>query len=223
MRRKPRTLAQKIKRRVLLAVSFLIILLFFVTRSYFSETVRSYAINKAKLQMSILINEAVSKEVVPNINTENLFFFKTNDKGHVTNVVVDVYQINNVIAKMTADIQNKLQPRLLEENLQLPLGVIVNHPLFNNLGPKVNIKIKMVGSVNTDIVTRTVPYGINNSLMEVLIKTKITFLVMMPFYEEEVTMETFTPLVIKMIQGEVPQYYYNGNGGEFIYPPRNDN
>jgi sporulation protein YunB len=214
---------QKFKRKLILFVAILLVLSFFVTRSYFNKTIQAYAVNKAKLHMSIIINEAISKEVVPNIVTEELMFFKTKENGHVTNVIIDVYQINNVIAKMTADMQWKLQNEVSKETLKLPLGVMLNHPFFNNLGPTVKIGLQMVGNVQTDIVTRTSPYGINNSLMEVLIKTEVSFLVIIPFREEEVTVTTHTPLVIKMIQGEVPQYYYNSSAsgdGSFIYPPR---
>jgi sporulation protein YunB len=221
-RRRPTSIYKKIQRRVVVFGCFFLVILFYFSRSYFSQTVSGYAVNKAKLHASIIINEAISKEVVPNIVTEDLMLFKSKENGHVTNVIIDVYQINNVISKMSADMQTKLQNRFLDEELKMPLGVVLNHPALNESGPRVTIHISMVGNVTTDIVTRTTPYGINNSLMEVLIKTEVNFLVVIPFQQEEVTVITYTPLVIKMIQGEVPQYYYNSSDGSFINPPRDN-
>lgn len=221
VRRKKRPLKTRIKRYILLAV-FLLIPTFSFTRFYFSETVSSYAANKAKMHMSMIVNDAISKEVVPNIITEDLMLFKTKTNGHVTNVLIDVYQINNVIAKMTTDMQTKLHHRIVSEELEMPMGAMFSHPLLNRMGPTVKIEIQMVGNIKTDIITRATPYGINNSLMEVMIKTEIDFLVFIPYQKQELTLVTYTPLVIKMIQGEVPQYYYSSSNGSFITPPRDE-
>lgn len=196
------------------------ILSFFITRAYFSEAVQMYTANRAKLQVSILINDAISKEVVPNIVTEDLMIFRTNTDGHVTDVIIDVYQINNVTTKMAKDIQQSLKREVMEEHLRMPIGALTGHPMWSNLGPKIDIEIQMLGNVMTDIVTKTEPYGINNTLMKVMIKTEVQVLVLIPFQRQVITVTNYTPLVIKMIQGEVPQYYYNSSNGEFIPPPR---
>jgi len=207
-----------------LGVSLFGVFLFLFSRAYFSQTVRQFAANKAKLRMSIIINDAMMREVVPNLDTENLMVFRTNDREHVTDVIIDVQQVNHVITRMSADMQRSLQEAMIEEELSMPLGVLFGHPVLNMLGPSVQIDVQMTGNVVTDIVTRTTPYGINNSLIEVLIQTELSVMVIIPFQQEEVKVTTYTPLVIKVIQGEVPQYYYNssgGIGGTFIPPPRN--
>lgn len=219
----PKTTFQKVKRRVLLTSGLLVVLLFFLTKKYFGPPVRQFATNKAKLHVSVIINDAIKREVVPNIDMDEMMLFHHNEEGHITDVMIDVYQINNLITKMTEDMQEQLQNQLMTEQLNMPLGVLLSNPVFQTLGPEVAIEVRIVGNVLTDIITRTTPYGINNSLLEVLIKTEMNVLVVIPFQQEEITIVTYTPLVIKVIQGKVPQYYYSssgGWGGPFIPPPR---
>ena len=219
-RRKILTPFEKFKRRFIITVILFVILSFITTRAYFSETVRTYAANRATLQMSVIINEAISREIVPNIQAEELIHMKLNTEGQVTDVFIDVYRINLLLTNMTREIQERLIHQIHEEKLSLPLGVMFGHPWFSAMGPKVPIQIEMVGNVLSDIVTRTELYGINNTLMEVNIRTEINFLVMIPFQRQEIQVVTNTPLVINMIQGEVPRYYYSSReNGEFIHPP----
>lgn len=209
---------KKLKRRILLGVGFVLTILFLVTKAYFNDVVRQYAVNKAELRMSILLNEAVNREVVPNISTERIILFETNAEGNVTNVIVDAYQINLLATRMTSAIHQRLDQQLIEEALTMPLGVIFQNPLLNHMGPRVPIKVEMVGAVVSDVVTKTTAFGINNSLIEVLIKTQLKVVVMIPFYEEEITLVTHTPLVIKMVQGEVPHFYFKQDPGSIFGP-----
>lgn len=219
-RRNILTPGEKLKRRLLLATFLFILFTFFVTRAYFSDTVKSYTANRAKLQISVLVNDAISREIVPNIDTDELIRMKTNADGYVTDVFIDVYQINLLLTQMIRDIQIHLEDYITRDILTLPFGVVFGHPWFSSMGPHIPIEIKMMGNVFTDIITRTERLGINNTLMEVMIKTEINVLVIIPFQQEEIQVVTTTPLVITLIHGQIPRYYYsNRESSEFIHPP----
>lgn len=187
-----------------------------------------YAKQKSYFYASVLINDAINDQIVPNIDTNKIIMMETKSNGYVSSVVVDVYQVNMLISKMTKQIQqqiNELQnnPNSELNNMSIPFGVIFDNPMLNNVGPNVNVSLRIMGSVNTDIVSRVVPYGINNTLIEVVIKTKVMFQVMIPFQKGTIEVITNTPLLIKVVQGDIPHYYYTGGNGNFSNPPRDDN
>ncbi|HEY8435856.1 MAG TPA: sporulation protein YunB [Haloplasmataceae bacterium] len=207
-RRKVFTPLEKLKRRLLLATFLFLILSFFVTRAYFSDVVKNYSQNRARLHLSMLIHEAISQEVVPNIQVETLIRQKMNAEGYVTEVFIDVMQINRLMSRLTLIVQERLSASQ-SHTLAMPLGAMFGHPWFTSYGPKIPIKVEMMGNLKSDIVTRTRRYGINNTLMEVVIKTEARALVILPFQRDEVILETEIPLVIQLIHGQVPRFYYN--------------
>lgn len=186
-----------------------------------------YAKQKSSFYASTLINDAISSQIVPNIDTNKIVTMETKSNGYVSSVVVDVYQVNFLLSKMTKQIQEQLlilenDPNSELNNLKIPMGVIFDNPILYNLGPNVNIRLKLAGTVTTDIVSNVKPYGINNTLIEIVIKTKVKFQVMVPFQKGEIEVVTNTPLLIKVVQGDIPHYYYTGGNGNFSNPPRDD-
>lgn len=196
-----------------------------LTKIYLQSPLIVYAKQKSSFYASILINDAISKQIVPNIDTEKIINIDTSSSGQVTSVVVDVYQINLLITEMTKDIQRTLEEYENDKNhelhqLKIPLGVIFDNPLFAGLGPNLKINLRTIGTVYTDIVSSAKPFGINNSLIEVNILTRVRFQVAIPFQRDEIEVETMTPLLIKVIQGSVPYYYYiGGKNSGIVNPP----
>ena len=208
---------------------FILIFLLFIVlaKVYLRSPLIVYAKQKSSYYASMLINDAISKQIVPNIDTNKIINLETKSNGYVTSVIVDVYQINLLISEMTNDIQTTLQEYQNDDNhdlnkLKVPFGAIFDNPLLVGLGPNLHINIRIIGSVHTDIVSTAKPYGINNSLIEVNILTKVRFQVAIPFQKDEIEVETHTPLLIKVIQGSVPHYYYiGGSSGGVVNPPPN--
>lgn len=91
------------------------------------------------------------------------------------------------------------------------MAAAFNLSLFHDIGPSFPVSVKLNGSTVTDIVTEVKPYGINNALLEILLKVDVKLEVLLPFKSDEVTVSVSSPLVLKMITGQTPQYYYIGN------------
>lgn len=223
-KRKNRRITYK---KIILFLILIFLFCYVITNIYLRSPLIVYAKQKSYYYSSVLINDAISNQIVPNIDTSKIIMMETKSNGIVSSVIVDVYQINLLISKMTKQIQDELlvlqNDKQNELNrLKIPIGVILDNPIFNNLGPNVNISLRIIGSVQTDIASSVKPYGINNSLIEVVIKTKVRFQVAIPFQKDEILVETSTPLLIKIIQGSVPHYYFTGGNGSFSNPPHDN-
>lgn len=71
------------------------------------------------------------------------------------------------------------------------------------------VKLNMVGDILTDIETKVTDYGINNVVIEVVVKVEVYEQVILPFGAKKVTINTEIPIALKLIQGEIPSYFFN--------------
>ena len=87
----------------------------------------------------------------------------------------------------------------------MSLGNFTNIALLSDLGPKINIYMKVVHTLFGEIVTTTKPYGINSTLMTIEVVINTDMLVVSPFIMKQTPFECRIPLVIQIIQGNIPE------------------
>ena len=94
---------------------------------------------------------------------------------------------------------------------EVPLGIITNNVLLSNIGPKVPVKLNLVGNVVSSIETKISNYFINSALIEIYAKIEVTEEVIIPFQTKRIKVQNNVPVTIKVIQGNVPNYYNSGS------------
>lgn len=90
------------------------------------------------------------------------------------------------------------------------MGSATGNSLLSNIGPKIPLNLSLVGDVLTNVYTNVKEYGMNNALVEVLVKMEATVVIQMPFMSKRVKVENDIPLSMEVIQGNVPGYYFGG-------------
>jgi len=91
--------------------------------------------------------------------------------------------------------------------LSIPIGVVSNYSYLSNLGPKIPVKIKFVGSLLTNIKTKVTNYGLNNALIELYAYIMITEEITTPVTFKKLSTEYDVLIAAKMINGRVPSFY----------------
>ena len=202
--------------------------------SYFSKKItpslKNYSKSEAKKIITIVINNSISNKLTTSLDIEDIFNTKKDSLTNTTIMNLDTKKItalqnvfNKEISKNLKLVEigkiNSLNINLKElsdidyEEIKnglvyyIPAGNLTGSILTNNLGPKIPLKFNMSGDVISQITTDVKEYGINNSLLEVKLKVKASMIITMPFVSEEVTVKTENPLIIKIIQGQTPNYY----------------
>lgn len=202
--------------------------------SYFSQKItpslKNYSKSEAKKIITIVINNSISNKLTTSLDIEDIFNTKKDSLTNTTIMNLDTKKIttlqnvfNKEISKNLKLVEigkiNSLNINLKElsdidyEEIKnglvyyIPAGNLTGSILTNNLGPKIPLKFNMSGDVISQITTDVKEYGINNSLLEVKLKVKASMIITMPFVSEEVTVKTENPLIIKIIQGQTPNYY----------------
>ena len=130
--------------------------------------------------------------------------------------------VNQIVTRATLSVEDSLKKiemreanimhdyNLTEEYFYVPTGIIFNNSILNNIGPKIPIKIKLVGNVTSGIKTELTEFGINNSLINVALEIKVEIKVILPLTTDYVSITNYIPIALKLIQGKIPLYYGNG-------------
>jgi len=177
-----------------------------------------------------IVNKAISQVLEDKIDTSELFSITKSADGEIQMLDFDPVVVNHVLNVATTVVQNNI--RLLEEgeldaigvydlnlndeeilNLRegiavaLPLGKVLGVTLLSNLGPKIPVRFHYIGDVNSNITTKITQYGINNALMEIGVHLEMTAQIYLPFTTSVKVLDCDIPIVIKMVQGVVPNFY----------------
>lgn len=233
---------KKVKNRtknfIILTITGLIIAVTFVFRiinQKVSPVLLEYAELETRKVASVVINSAINKEVSKTINLDNLFIISKDSSGDINTIDFNPIEVNKLLAKTTEIIQNNLKnledgkienldlPNsnyLSEEEdlkrgiiFEIPSGLVFNNLFLNNLGPKIPVRLNLVGDIISEITTNVSNYGINNALIEIRINLKLTEQVLLPITSNRIEIEVSVPIALKIIQGTVPNYYLNGLSG----------
>lgn len=224
MRLKRNLLIKLTKKDTILIVAFLVLLIVSLIFKYINTKIvpplEVYAENEVKKISSLIISDAVESVSFSEEETMSFFNTLTNKSDEVISVDFNTAKINKSLVKLNKAVYKdlklfengryKLEDTEIEtEDLiyKIPLGYITGNYTLSNIGPKVPLKAKVIGSVVSNIKTEVSSYGINNSLLKVYIDVTVNMRFMLPLISKDVLVNNSIPLVVKIIQGKIPNVY----------------
>lgn len=189
-------------------VIFIIILIFIITYIFIKIfTVKSgdilmeYAKVKSNYISNLIINDSINS-ILNDINYNNLITYSNNSLDF------DNEKINNILFLYTNNIIKNIKSFEKKLNIYfVPMGAIYSLPILTNLGPKIPFKIIILGDTSNEVKTNIKEYGINSSLIEVVLNIHMRIEVIFPFVSDEILLEKNIILDSKVIQGDIPKYY----------------
>lgn len=204
----------------ILIASLLQIVLRYINKNISPELIE-YASIEIKKISNIIISKAITQNEIEKFDTNNLFIITKNEKNEILTVDLNTTLINKIVFQITDKIQENLkqleQGKINEYNensngviLKIPIGLITKNFMLNELGPKIPVKMKILGNMDSNINTKITNYGINNALIETYIEISITEQVILPITTKKINITSKIPIAIKLINGTVPNYYPNG-------------
>ena len=202
----------------LFLVLLLIIIISFILINLLNKSVSPYYMNYAEYEMKRVVTTVINKTVNEINFDDNLFLVSNDNSGTI--VDYDPMIMNRIISNISNNVYDNL--KLIENGdkellkrynidssiFYVPSGIIFNSLMLNNLGPKIPIKLELIESVNPNIETKVTEYGINNSLIEVSIKVTTTVRTILPLSTKDMEISVIVPLTVKIIQGNIPEYYF---------------
>ena len=193
---------------------FLFILIFFLIISiyylsiYFSDRTKLFMENKSIIYTQSYLKEAILEDVIEEINISSLYLIKENSNNQVNSVLVNTAQVNKILGLVNSSLEKNMKT-IQNTELQIPFSSIFSEVLFNSFGPNIKLKIFPLGSYKCDVISSATEYGINNTLFEIYINVDIKIETLVPLQRNENVVNCKIPIVMQIIHGEVPRYYYN--------------
>lgn len=229
---------KKKKNGLLITIAILIsvMTMTFLFINYYSKKalpiILSYAEAETKKLTILVINKAVTKQI-NNMDTDELFDISYNKDGEITLIDFNSKKTSKILSTMTSLVELNLRAveegkidmlelpdnslsdynmNLLEKGIivEVPLGIITNSSLLYNIGPKIPVKLSLVGDVVTGFSSEVVEYGINNALLKLMIDIKVDTKIILPIVSDQITIDCSIPIAMKVIQGKIPSYYIDG-------------
>lgn len=226
---------KKTKSLIIIIIITAIIITTFIFINYFSKKsipiILAYAESETKKITILIINKAVTKQI-NNIDSSEIFDITYNNNGEILFIDFNSKKSSQILSTMTSLVELNLKAveegkidmlelpdnsltdynmELLEKGIivEIPYGIVTNSHLLYNLGPKIPVKLSLIGDVSTNFRTEITEYGINSALIKLLIDIKVNTKVILPIVSKDLTVDCSIPIAMKLIQGKIPNYYFD--------------
>lgn len=218
---------------IVLIIGIIVIICVIYVLKIFSEKALPIFINYSEVEVkriaTLVINNTLMNEVGASVTFNDLFITNEDEKGNIISMDVNsakanqlLLNANNVLEKNFRYLENGQIDKLkvngldIENNkkgviYELPSGIIFNNIFLNNLFPKIPVKLNLVGTVFSKLITDVQSYGINNAIFKVNIYVSSEIKVVLPFASKNIQIESTIPIIIKIIEGDVPSYYFGND------------
>lgn len=215
---------------ILLSISILYIFKIFSDKAL-PQLIEYSEIETTKIVSSIISNTVV-EEISNNIDMESLFITTKDSSGNIKSIDFNSSEVNKILSKASKTVEQNLKylssgnvdklnlynyvSNYEEEKFkkgviyELPSGIIFNNIILNNLFPKIPIKMDLIGTVFSKLSVDIKDYGINNALVKVNINIESEVKILLPFVSSVKKINVDVPVIMKVIEGNVPSYYFDG-------------
>ncbi|HLQ70720.1 MAG TPA: sporulation protein YunB [Bacillota bacterium] len=104
--------------------------------------------------------------------------------------------------------------------VEIPIGQATGNTVLANLGPKVPVHFEIVGSLQSDVVHEVKEFGVNAALIEIYIPVEVDMQIVVPFSTTTAEVSTRVFVDSRVIMGDVPEFYSDGETGGAVTFPR---
>lgn len=224
----------KVINKIIFILILLIISIVYIFKLFNSKALPqliSYSEIETKKIVSTIVSNTIIEEISNNTNIEDIFITTKDKNGDIQSIDFNTSKVNSILAKSSKLVEQNLKylesgevDKLNLDNLsnldkeklkkgiiyELPSGIILNNTILNNILPKIPIKMNLIGNIFTKITTDVESYGINNALLKVNINVEAEVKILMPFVSSNTKINVDIPIIMKIMEGSVPSYYFDG-------------
>ena len=225
----------KIINTIIIIFIFLVLFIIIFINYYSNKSKKvlmAYAESETRKLTILVINKAITKQMSDSW-ANDIFDVVYNNQGEIILIDFNSQNTSKILSTMTSLIELNLRAieegkidmlelpnnsleaydmDLLDKGIitYIPFGIATGSSLLYNLGPKIPVKLSLLGDVVTGFSTDVTEYGINNALIKLMIDVKVDTRIILPIISKEITINASIPIAMKVVQGKIPDYYMNG-------------
>ena len=118
---------------------------------------------------------------------EDLINVIKDENGNIKMIGTNIISVNEIISDIPIKIQEELE-KSENNNFNIKLGSFFGSKIFSGMGPNINIKIQLDGTVETDLKSEFTSQGINQTLHRIYLDVvcKVSILTPVNVISEEI-------------------------------------
>lgn len=141
---------------------------------------------------------------------EDLINVIKDENGNIKMIGTNIISVNEIISDIPIKIQEELE-KSENNNFNIKLGSFFGSKIFSGMGPNINIKIQLDGTVETDLKSEFTSQGINQTLHRVYLNLSCEVTILTPYNTIKQMIENQVLIAESVIVGTVPDAYYDIN------------
>ena len=125
------------------------------------------------------------------------------------NIAYDVLSdcIEDLYSSITSLDMSSLYKSGINNVYYIPMGLIYNNVLLDNLGFRIPCKINFISDIDMGFMTKVKDYGVNNLLIEIYLVIDVKSYIMSPSTYKEFGEKYEILVASKIVLGRIPMYY----------------
>lgn len=176
-------------------------------------------VNPAIVQTNIAVikaktNETINSSVTSSLNSKDLYddliSIKYDTDGNISSISANSFNANKINNQILTDCQEKLG-NTSDLSFDVALGCFSGIPIFNNVGPKIKIKMLPIGNVQSSFKSNFTSLGINQTYHAIYLNYTVSVSILLPGFDKNVTVSSQILIGESIIVGKVPQVYFGSN------------
>ncbi len=201
-----------IKRKTLkiLLILVIAILVYEAIMNYIEPVFETLCEDRVKSIATIISNQESTK-IMNKYQYEDLYTIEKDEAGNIMIIKSNVVPINNMISDLTEAIQNRFNET---ENtvINIPVGNLLGLYYFTGVGPSIQAKVIVSGTLDTEVKSEFIAQGINQTLHRVYVNFECYVKIVTPVknFERKITNQVI--IAEHLIVGKIPNTYYNLEG-----------
>lgn len=206
------------KRKLLIAL-FIIAALIAAVWIFVVKNVNPMIVTLSNAKIKELTNDAVANaviDVMKDIGDVEYVKIDRDKDGKIRSVDLDADFISVLAQKITIEAQRRIN-KMGKDGIKIPIGSLSGITLFTGMGPDLNVKVYLVGSTQTQILSVFSDAGINQTLHRLYLTISGSVAVAVPGLSSTIKTSAQVLMSELIIVGDVPPTYLNStNVGDML-------
>lgn len=178
--------------------------------NHFDPVFETLCEEKARSVATIISNQESTK-TMNKYQYDELYTVEKDSEGNVVIIRSNVVPINNMISDLTESIQNRFN-EIEDTEIEIPVGNILGIYYFSGVGPSIPARVKMTGTLDTEVKSEFLAKGINQTLHRIYVNFECYVQIITPIknFKKKITNQVI--IAEHVILGNIPDTYYNLEG-----------
>lgn len=152
--------------------------------------------------------EQAIRSNLQNITYDSIISEVTDENGKIVALRTNTNELNRISNNLAIDIEKNIA-RQNESSIKIPLGLFFNTGIFGGAGVRVKIKTVPLGDTKIECISQFDSVGINQTRHRIVLNIKTYFTIIAPVYLRNECYEKEIVLAETILNGDIPDTYYN--------------